>query len=300
MKVFSQLGNPFSLLPKFPGRAADVSLVLSLLGGSLLGLLSSGRKEEFLPYSQPLDVVTGSLALDPWLWQLFWAATISVLVWRIGRPRSFLENLPNILLPFFLLVVMWVVGDFFFKPAFGYTRPPLPLGEPPFTALVRWALERFLGIGAGASLPSGFVLRQVGLTLLMALLLYQKKQPNSPIWRGVFHGLNILLCVLVIFLRYSRGEHDLFDIALTLPMGTVLFWFIAIPFYRRMGSIIRKSVWNVGAGFLLLNAILLPYAEHPENLIVLTAGLVLAFGLVYAVVETEGITTWWKAWRAKG
>lgn len=279
------------MLGAFPELFFFVSLAGTLFIGLFLvwALQTLGLTHSFIARSDSLDDVT--YWIDPWSLQLLFAATISFLTVRVLAHNGPWYRFVVAIQPFVLLFGIWVIGSLLFKPGFGYSRPDY-LQEPWLTAVFRDIMLRF-GIGFGEAVPSGFVTRQLALACYFALVVNRTFALKGKRLRLFLQTLNIFLLLLIIFLRYYRRDHSLFDIALTLPMATVLFWLLMTPMYRLADDLMdvsrklaRKALWNTVAGYVVVNILLFPYALKPTLTLERTLWILGFFCLAYLAIES--------------
>jgi len=248
-------------IPRFLFR---LSLVLAVV---LTLVLSRAFFLTLYPSRIPvLDSLTGSFALDPWTIQLIYSGAVLFIlilagrylpsfanrVTRLGKLWRWALQVSKAALVTGILFIAIAgsaisISDYWLKPAFRYRRPSeeYVLPEPPFTAAMESFLNREPQPGDPTSAPSGFVLRQLFLMLLLFILAKGAFSSVSSRWEGrrrfirvVEHTLyvfNVLMFCWVAFSRVWRGAHTAFDIGISIAVGTLVFWpvfFLAISLHK--------------------------------------------------------------------
>jgi len=214
-----------------------------------------------VPRVPTLDRLTGSLWLDPLAVHLYSGILAIVLIligkyWlRMSEHRGSLLQIVRVAVITTIIFVAIlgsaiVLTDYWLKPTFHYDRPSeeYRLPEPPFTETFNDLLNREPEADKPTSAPSGFVLRQLFLMLLLFILAqvtFLLLSSRLPRWRKAiivlksgFYSLNILMFCWVAFSRVWRGNHTIFDVGISIAVGILIFW----PSFFLLASILRLII----------------------------------------------------------
>lgn len=229
-------------LPEIRSNFLYASLILGLI---IMVILCLPNLQKFTLPRTPLWNKITKYPLDAGLIQLISALLLAWVIYKyplkIFAKKSF-TAISSVLFVFLIMLVEIVMEKWLFKPSLRYDRLLDSLSEAFFTQFVLTILHMVGEKGTAA--PSGFALRQMFLVLPFLILSQQEK------WKSVFstkatfvlYFLNILFFILVPLLRIYRGRHTLFDVGISIGIGTFIFWFFII--------IIQSLVKKREAGYL--------------------------------------------------
>lgn len=204
------------------------------------------------------------------------------LLFSIARQKG-LSRFPALLVSIgilaYVLILSFLISDEVLKPAFAYPRSIAynPDSEPPITGLIRnWT-------GVGTAVPSGFMLRQVTLCLAFFWIAGHPQAPirfSGSIRKWFIYSLNVLLVILVAFLRMYNNAHEPFDVVIGAGIGILVFWLSVVPLsallYERPKSLLPElatfwMIFLVGLAF---------YSQNASRWIITSASIISILGFL--------------------
>lgn len=207
------------------------SLLMALLSITV-GSMSYTRQVR-IPQSEIWTSIVQFPALDPML--LYGLSFVFVFVyWYLSHyDLENKEKLLTRLVIFGFLGVSWTVIEYYLiesvwlKPALGYIRPEE--GVLPYPPISAWIFRQIPGSSSlkSTGAPSGFVLRQLFLTLFGLSILSGRK--GRRLGRSALGVFLILTLAWVIFSRVYLRHHFLFDAMIAVGIGTIIFWIAFLP-----------------------------------------------------------------------
>ncbi|MBS3788830.1 phosphatase PAP2 family protein [Candidatus Bipolaricaulota bacterium] len=232
------------------GKVYYGSLAIALLSITV-GIISYTRQVR-IPQSDIWTSIVQFPVLDPML--LYVLSFVFVFIYWYLAHYDF-ENKRKLLVSlaiFGFLGVSWTFIEYYLiesiwlKPALNYIRPEEGVLDHPLIS--KWVSSQILGSSSPESTgaPSGFVLRQLFVTLFGLSILSGRKR--RKLGRSAFGVFLILTLAWVIFSRVYLRHHFLFDAMLAVGIGTIIFWIGFLPgnalrlwFYSKFFSKINES-----------------------------------------------------------
>jgi len=181
-----------------------------------------------------------------------WNADAKILV-RVLRFLRFAAVFGTLVTSAFFLEY-YVIEKLWLKPALAYMRPPagMRLGFAPVSAWFSRLVGDTLGSSSGA--PSGFVLRQLMISLSGLLVLFSspiKKNRRRMLTDGLLSSFFVIVLAWTAFTRVYSGHHYIFDVMIAVGIGTILFWIFTLAViaawnlrHRRLHAVSREC-WHL-------------------------------------------------------
>jgi len=287
-KLAAFIFGPLLCLPNIPWNLFIYSIVISIGLTSILAILGIVPIEPLLNLRNPhIDALTSWWFLDPFVWQIIVGLLASFLVFRQAKHVRGADIYSRIMasgLPFVVFAIVWVVGDFLIKPAFGVLRPQNPLPEPPVTVFIRSLISS--NSSEPDSMPSGFVMRQVALFYTVTWMVIKGERVNKWV-RILAESVAVFGLVLVAFSRIYRGAHTLLDVSGAIAIGTLLFWiFVISPFTviqieeKEIPKICLSAL--IGATIVVF-AVFLGFSNNAASLFKIFTSNIIIMGGIYLV-----------------
>lgn len=268
------------ILPELHSNFLYASLILGFV---IMVILCLPKMQFFLPRTALWNWVT-KYPLDAGLIQLF---SVLLLVWvvykylfKISAKRPF-SVIFSLLFVFLIMAAEIAMENWLLKPSLRYNRPLDSLGEGFFTSLLKALLVR--GGEEGTSAPSGFAMRQMFMILPFLLLSQQKKWNDVFSTKATFllYFFNISFLISIPLLRIYRGRHTLFDVGISVGVGTFIFWLVAIIIYS-LAKERRKDYLEEFTGFSLIYLFSIFFYCHRATYWLLFCFLAVLFlGVIY-------------------
>jgi hypothetical protein len=259
------LKGPSFLMPDFPFRPFYITTFIAFIFTIFL-----------IPVAITLDPFVESFAdgipdsiknlsltifLDPIWLHLLAAIFASYLFYSISRKKRYSRfvSFSVAFTPWIILLVSEFAVLYLFKPAFDVPRPQMYDNylEPPAVRLFHYL------VGEKGSTPSGFVVRQIVLFLAISLGLNSKDSPiKNNAARISIHIVNLIFVMLVGAHRLLRDSHTLFDVTISVGVGTIVFWLVYVmPYIVFKGT---SAVYNVAMVYMLFVASFFFYTNRSD------------------------------------
>lgn len=287
-RLAAVLFGPLLCLPPVPLNLFTLSIVSSIGLTFVLAMLGVAFQQPLAGLRNPfLDSLTYQWFFDPTTWHLAVALIASLLILdqaKYVRGADTWSRVVASALPFALLAAVLLLGDSVIKPAYAVQRPPNPLPEPPLTAALRFLASR--GPAEPDSMPSGFVMRQVGLFYLLTWMVIGRRK-SRKLTRALIETVNILGLVIVAFSRVYRAAHSVLDVAAAIGIGTLLFWIVMLPPFNlvslRTYCINRVRLSTLVGGSIVLFAVFLGFSNNGAALLKLFSFTLIVLGGIFMV-----------------
>jgi membrane-associated phospholipid phosphatase len=287
-KLASFLFGPLLCLPAVPLNLFTLSIASSIGLTTILAVMGVAFRQPLTSLRNPfLNSLTYQWFFDPTVWHLVVGVLASVLIFGQAKYVRGADTWSRVVasgLPFALLVIVLLIGDFVIKPAYAIQRPLNPLPEPPLTAFFRHLLSK--KPSEPDSMPSGFVMRQISLFYLVTWMIIRRNRSQKWV-RTFVEALNILGLVIVAFSRVYRGAHSLLDVAAAIGIGTLLFWTIMLPPFSLISlrgfHINKVRLSTLLGGSIILFVIFLGFSNNGAALIRLFTYMLITIGSIYIV-----------------
>ena len=309
-KLVLAILGPFLCFPAVPFQLFNISIltsifltiILSVFGGNFIYPLIKAIQ------SPTLDNLYGSVIFDPLIIHLFTAIICSVLIFfsaRIVKGNEKWSRIIAIFLPFVILGIMLLIGDNLIKPAFSVQRPLSRLQEPFVTKFIRGIISNNHE-GAPTSMPSGFVMRQIGLFWIVNWMVFERRAKNRypKIVRISIFSINLFLLIMVCFARIYGESHTLLDVFVAIGVGTLLFWLIVLPINNLISikgfRIHTVHLSTIGISSLFLFFVVLGFSNSGGELVKLFVYEMLFLGIITVLSPSfliEGIS-WKYSWQS--
>jgi len=236
-------------------RAVSAALALVVV------MLCLGERSQTAWEAPPPWVLTVSYWLDPLLLQGLSVLAVGLVVMGYRRPSLTIRNIlwrrklqcfTACVCVGLSLVLSYVLGEVWLKPAFGYQRPTSFHGD---SFILEW-----LGIMTLQGCPSGFMVRQIWLFLLVVVFAGASCSTHPARgdlrWtrRSKLVMLVLIACtVLIACVRLARRAHTVFDLAMGIATGVYLFWlvyYLRAALWRKVGRQSCTDMVGISCVFL--------------------------------------------------
>lgn len=181
--------------------------------------------------------------IDVLLWQ-----SLSLLLLIFIAYQTFSKHLSDIktltaVASYCVLVILIITAleVYVLKPTFKYNRPTTPIVEPVYTEFLSSWLRQLFRISSdsvGTSTPSGYALRQTVIFLATLFVYAQKRVKKHIAWIVIVTSaiITIFVCAQRVFIL----SHTVFDLGISIGLGTLIFWIVIFVTFFRSETVRRN------------------------------------------------------------